>query len=99
MLAQKLRIPKIQDTICKTHETQEDTLPLLRIGIKIPMEGVTETKFRAETKGSTIQRLPHPGIHQPPNADTIAYVSNGTQGPPMEKLEKVPKELKGLATL
>jgi hypothetical protein len=30
---------------------------------KIPMEGVTETKFRAETEGRTIQRLPHPGIH------------------------------------
>jgi hypothetical protein len=27
------------------------------------MEGVTETKFGAETKGWTIQRLPHPGIH------------------------------------
>jgi hypothetical protein len=24
ILAQKLRIPKIQDTICKTHETQEE---------------------------------------------------------------------------
>jgi hypothetical protein len=30
---------------------------------KIPMEGVTETKFRAETGGMTIQRLPHLGIH------------------------------------
>jgi hypothetical protein len=27
------------------------------------MEGVTETKFGAETKGWTIQRLPHPRIH------------------------------------
>jgi hypothetical protein len=42
------------------HETQEkedqsvDTLPLLRIGIKTPMEGVTETKFGAVTKGWTI---------------------------------------------
>ena len=26
-------------------------------------EGVTETKFGAKTKGWTIQRLPHPGIH------------------------------------
>jgi hypothetical protein len=40
-----------------------DTLPLLRIGNKTPMEGVTETKFGAEMKGWTIQRLPHPGIH------------------------------------
>jgi hypothetical protein len=28
--------------------------PLLRIGNKTPMEGVTETKFGAETKGWTI---------------------------------------------
>ena len=27
------------------------------------MEGVTETKFGAETKGWTIKRLPYPGIH------------------------------------
>jgi hypothetical protein len=27
------------------------------------MEGVTESKFRAEIEGRTIQRLPHPGIH------------------------------------
>jgi hypothetical protein len=43
---------------------------------KIPMEGVTETKFRAETEGRMIQRLPHPGnpFHtQSPNPDTIAY--------------------------
>jgi hypothetical protein len=30
---------------------------------KIPMEGVTETKFGAETEGMTIQKLPHLGIH------------------------------------
>ena len=30
-----------------------DTLFLPRIGNKIPMEGVTETKFRAKTKGWT----------------------------------------------
>jgi hypothetical protein len=40
-----------------------DTLILLRRGNKIPMEGLTETKFRAETEGMTIQRLPHLGIH------------------------------------
>jgi hypothetical protein len=34
-----------------------DTLILLRRGNKIPMEGVTETKFRAETEGKTIQKL------------------------------------------
>jgi hypothetical protein len=31
-----------------------DILPLLRIGNKTPMEGVTETKFGAEMKGWTI---------------------------------------------
>jgi hypothetical protein len=39
----------------KKHEDQSvDTLPLLRNGNKTPMEGVTETKFGAETKGWTI---------------------------------------------
>jgi hypothetical protein len=67
ILAQKCRIPI--DTICKIQENQEgrpkcgDTSFLLRIGNKISMEGVTETKFGAETKGWTIQRLPHSGIH------------------------------------
>jgi hypothetical protein len=36
-----------------------DTLFLLRMGNKIPMEGVAETKFVAETEGMTIQRVPH----------------------------------------
>jgi hypothetical protein len=40
-----------------------DTSFLLRIGNKIPMKGVTETKFEAKTKGWTIQRLNHLGIH------------------------------------
>jgi hypothetical protein len=56
ILAQKLRIPKIQDTICKTHETQEekdqnvDTLSLLRIGNKTAMKGVTETNSELKQK-------------------------------------------------
>jgi hypothetical protein len=29
---------------------------LLRMGYKIPMEGVIETKFRADSEGMTIQR-------------------------------------------
>jgi hypothetical protein len=47
-----------------------DTSFLLRMGNKIPMEGVTETKFGAETEGRTIQRLPHPGIHPINNHQT-----------------------------
>jgi hypothetical protein len=47
----------------KKEDQSVDTLSLLRIGNKITMEGVTETKFRAEKEGRIIQRLPHPGIH------------------------------------
>jgi hypothetical protein len=46
----------------KKEDQQVDTLFLLRIGNKIPIEGVTETKVRAEMKGRIIQRLPHLGI-------------------------------------
>jgi hypothetical protein len=69
-------ILNIQDTISKTHETQKkedesgDTLFLLIMGNKIPMEGVTETKFRAEMEGRTIQRLSHHGIHPINNHQT-----------------------------
>jgi hypothetical protein len=38
----------------KNKDQSVDTLSLLRIGNKTPMEGVTETKFGAETKGWTI---------------------------------------------
>jgi hypothetical protein len=48
----------------KKHEDKSvDTLPLLRIGNKTPMEVVTETKFGAETKGWTMYRLPYQGVH------------------------------------
>jgi hypothetical protein len=47
----------------KKEDQSVDTLLLLRMGNKIPMEGVTETKFRAKIEGKTIQRLPHLGIH------------------------------------
>ena len=53
----------------KKENQSVDTLLLLRRGKK-PMEGVTETKFRAETEGSTIQRLPHPGTHPINNHQT-----------------------------
>jgi hypothetical protein len=38
----------------KKEDQSVDTLFLLRIGNKTPMEGVTETKIAAETKGWTI---------------------------------------------
>jgi hypothetical protein len=56
ILAQKLRIPNIQfakHMKLKKKEDQSVDTSILR-GNKIPMEGVTETKFRAETEGMTI---------------------------------------------
>jgi hypothetical protein len=47
----------------KKEDQRVNTLLLLRMGNKIPMERVTETKFGAEMEERTIQRLPHPGIH------------------------------------
>jgi hypothetical protein len=38
----------------KNTDQSVDTLPLLEIGKKTPMEGFAETKFEAETKGWTI---------------------------------------------
>jgi hypothetical protein len=55
ILAQKLRIPKIQFAkhmkLKKNEDQSVDTSAFLKIGNKTPMEGVTETKFRAEMKG------------------------------------------------
>jgi hypothetical protein len=47
----------------KKEDQSVDASVLLRRGNKIPMGGVTETKYGAETEGMTIQRLPHLGIH------------------------------------
>jgi hypothetical protein len=47
-----------------------DTTILLRRGNQISMEKVTETKFRTETQGKIIQRLPHLGIHPINNHQT-----------------------------
>jgi hypothetical protein len=46
----------------KKEDQSMDTSFLLRMGNKISMEGVTETKFGAETEERPIQRLPHLGI-------------------------------------
>jgi hypothetical protein len=48
----------------KKKENQSvDTSILLRRRNKIPMEGVTEKKFGADTESKSILTLPHPGIH------------------------------------
>ena len=57
----------------KKEDQSVDTSSLLRIGNKIPMEGVTEKKFGAEPEGMTIQRLPHLGIHPINNHQTRHY--------------------------
>ena len=54
ILSQKLRMPKIEFAKYMKHKKKEDqsvdTSPILRIGNKTPMEGVTETKFGTKTK-------------------------------------------------
>jgi hypothetical protein len=56
--------------LTKKEDQSVDTSTLLRTGNKIPMEGVTETKFEAEMEGRTIQRLLHTGIHSINNHQT-----------------------------
>jgi hypothetical protein len=46
----------------------------LRMGNKVPMEGVTGTKFRAEMDARTAPPG-NPSHKQPPNPDIIAYAS------------------------
>ena len=74
ILAQKPRILKIQFAkhmkLKKKEDQSVDTSFLLRMGNKMPMEGVTESKFGAEMEGRTIQRLPHLGIHPINNHQT-----------------------------
>ena len=59
-----------------------DTLPLFRMGNKIPMERVTETKFGAEKKGWTIQGLPHLGIHKQPTNPGVLKEGPSESAPP-----------------
>ena len=47
----------------KKEDKSVDTSIIFGGGSKMPMDRVTETKFRAETEGMTIPRLPHLGIH------------------------------------
>jgi hypothetical protein len=67
ILAQNLRLPKIKFVkhmkLKKKEDQSVDISFLLRMDNKTPMDGVTETTFRAEPEGMIIQRLPHLGIH------------------------------------
>jgi hypothetical protein len=58
-----------------------DTLFLPKMGNKIPMEGVTETKFGAVPEGMTIQRLPHLGNHPPINKHQTQTLGRCQQEP------------------
>ena len=71
ILAQKLRIPKIQfakHKKIKKKDQSAGTSFLLRMRNKLLMKGVT--KFRAKTEGRAFQRLPHLGIHPINNHQT-----------------------------
>ena len=67
ILAQKLRLPKIQFTDYMKLKKKEDqsvhASVLHRRGNKILTVANTETKCIAEPEGKAIQRLPHLGIH------------------------------------
>jgi hypothetical protein len=54
----------------KKEDQSVDTSLLLRMGNKIPMDGVTEARFGAEMEGRTIQRLSHLEIHPINNHQT-----------------------------
>jgi hypothetical protein len=54
----------------KKEDQNVDTSFLLRMGNKIPLEGVTETKFGAEPERMTNQSLPYLGIHPIDNHQT-----------------------------
>jgi hypothetical protein len=54
----------------KKEDKSVDTSFLLRMGIKMLTERVTETKCGAEPEGKTIPRLPYLGIHPIKNHQT-----------------------------
>jgi hypothetical protein len=71
-ISPEARIPKLQFAkhmkLKKKEDQSVDTVVLLRMGNKIPMEGVTEAKYGAETM--PIQRLPQLGIYPIDNHQT-----------------------------
>ena len=83
ILAQKLRICNIQFAkhmkLKKKEDQSVDTSFLLRMGNKIPMEGVTKTMCGAGTEGITIQRLPHLEIHPINNPQTQTLLQMPTR--------------------
>ena len=70
-----------------------DSLILLRRRNKIPMEGVTETKFGAETEGMTTQKLYHLGIHPINNHQTQILISDQQELAESSLIELSPERL------
>jgi hypothetical protein len=64
-----IRVSLVYSFWCRESRTHGDTAWTFHFKIQhvdtsfLPMEGVTETKSGAKTKGWTIQRLPYLGIH------------------------------------
>jgi hypothetical protein len=60
----------------KKEDQSVDSSSLLRMWNKLPMELVTEKKFRAEMEVRTIPRLPYLGIHPINNhqAQTLLHI-------------------------
>jgi hypothetical protein len=54
----------------KKEDQNVDSSFLLRMGNKIPMEGVTERKFGVDTEGRTIQKIAQLWIHPINNHQT-----------------------------
>jgi hypothetical protein len=54
----------------KKEDQSVDPTFLLRMGNKIHLEGVTESKLVAKPEGRTMKRLPHSGIHPINNHQT-----------------------------
>ena len=79
ILAQKLRLPKIQVAkhmkLKKKEDQSVDTSFLFRMGNKIPMEGATETVWSWDGRKDHVEIAPSgdPYHNQPPNVETIAY--------------------------
>ena len=86
ILTQKLRIPKLQVAKHMKLKNKEDqsvsTSFLLTMGNKIPMEGVTETNFRAEMEEMTLVSLVRLcQFLANTELDTHSHLLDGTQGP------------------
>jgi hypothetical protein len=72
-ISQKLGIPKLQFSKhrkLKKEDQSMDTSIILRMGNKIPMEGVTKTNCGAETEEMIVHRLSHLETHHIYNHQT-----------------------------